>query len=254
MSDHFHVVERFDERVCREGHGEEQLVVLAAVESAGAYVEIQLFGGHSSLVVDGQAVFVDAAAHVGAATEVEEFAAQAVAHVDHGGGADAGGAKGFDDVASRLGLEVTLQEVLASAEVGGEVEGGAGGFALGGTELREVDAFFAFEEAESEIGGAEIAAHTDEIGVGGAVAAANVGGAGGAEGGEAQGEAGERGTGVASGEIDVVALAGHADAGIEFVDVFDCEALGERHCREELAGSGVHGVEIGEVDHGGLIT
>ena len=168
--------------------------------------------------------------------------------------ADAGGAKGFDDVASRLGLEVTLQEVLASAEVGGEIQRLAGGFALGGAELREVDAFFAFEEAESEIGGAEIATHTDEIGVGGAVAAANVVGAGGAEGGEAQREAGERGTGVASGEIDVVALAGHADAGIEFVDVFDCEALGERHCREELAGSGVHGVEIGEVDHGGLIT
>ena len=130
----------------------------------------------------------------------------------------------------------------------------AGGFTLGGAELREVDAFFAFEEAESEIGCAEIAAHTDEIGVGGAVAAANVVGAGGAEGGEAQGEAGEGRTGVASGEIDVVALAGHADTGVEFVEVFDFKALGERYRREELARSGVHGVEIGEIDHGGLVA
>ena len=49
-------------------------------------------------------------------------------------------------------------------------------------------------------------------------------------------------------------LARQTDAGVEFVDVFDGKALGERHAGEQLARGGVHGVEIGEVDHRGLVA
>ena len=254
VADDFHVVERFYLLVGGERHGEKQFVVLAAVERAGAYVEIQLFGRHSCLVVDGQTVLVDAAAHARALTDVEQFAAQSVAHVDHGGGADAGCAQGENNVAARLGFEEPLEQVFAPGEVGGEVQGAACGFAFGGAELREVDALFALEQAESEIGGAEVSAHTNQVGVLCAVAAADVVGLCGAQCGEAEGEARERGAGVAPREIDFVLLARQTDAGVEFVDVFDGKALGERHAGEQLARGGVHGVEIGEVDHRGLVA
>ena len=56
-----------------EGHGEEELVVFASVEGCGDEVHVELLGHGCGLVVDGYAVFVDAAAGVALVADVQVF-------------------------------------------------------------------------------------------------------------------------------------------------------------------------------------
>ena len=107
--------------VVANGYGKQQLVVFASVESAGGDVHVQLLGHHGRLVVNGNLLLEDATAHVRLLADVQQFAAEAVADVHHGCGTDAGFAQALDDVATSLGLQLALQEVLLAGEVGLEV-------------------------------------------------------------------------------------------------------------------------------------
>ena len=100
------------------GHGEHQFVVLAAIQGTGGDVHVHFFGHDSCLVVNGQILLEDAAAHARLFADVAQFAAESVRDVHHGGGTDAGFAQPLDDVASGFGLQLSLEQVLLAAEVG----------------------------------------------------------------------------------------------------------------------------------------
>ena len=51
-----------------------------------------------------------------------------------------------------------------------------------------------------------------------------------------------------------MALAGQHDAGIEILHVLDRETLAQGNRYGHLAGSSVHGVDIGYIDHRALVT
>ena len=59
--------------VVSERHGEKQLVVFAAVKGSSDQVHIDFLCHHSGLVVDGNAVLVDAAAAVALLADVEQL-------------------------------------------------------------------------------------------------------------------------------------------------------------------------------------
>ena len=118
VADDFHVLDGGDAVVLGEGYGEEELVVFAAVEGTSRDVHVELFGSHSGLVVEWDAFFVDAAAHVALGTDVQHFRREAVADVHHGCRLDAGFAQGGDDVASGFRFELPFKQVFAAAEIG----------------------------------------------------------------------------------------------------------------------------------------
>ena len=53
VTDKLHVVQLLNLLVVAYGNGEEQFVILAAVQGAGGDVHVQLFGHHSRLIVYG---------------------------------------------------------------------------------------------------------------------------------------------------------------------------------------------------------
>ena len=99
-------------------HGEEQLVVLAAVHRGHNEVHVKFFGHNGGLVVDGNAVFVDAAAGFGRFAQVHELGRQAVADVDHRRWHNAGFGQVAHNVFARFGFQLALNQVFFAGEVG----------------------------------------------------------------------------------------------------------------------------------------
>ena len=151
--------------VLGQGHGEEELVVFAAVEGAGGDVHVELFGGYCGLVVEGYAFFVDAAAAVAGFADVLELAAESVGDVYHRGGDDACLTQSLYDVVSGFGLHLAFEEVFFACKFGlgygvDELVGGAACalcLFVGFFDLLVVDGFLAFEYLESHVGCAEVA-------------------------------------------------------------------------------------------------
>ena len=157
VTDDFDIGQGFHTLVVGEGHGEEEFVVLTTIEGTGGDIEVELLGCDCRLVVDGQAFLKDATTHLTFVADVEKFAADAIAHIDHGSGADACLTQTFDHIATCLGFEQALEEVLLSREVGLEIERIAGFLRFGSLHLREVDGFFALHELKSHISRSKIA-------------------------------------------------------------------------------------------------
>ena len=215
-----------------EGHGEEELVVFASVEGCGDEVHVELFGHGRGLVVDGYAVFVDAAAGVALVADVQELGGEPVRYVHHGGGEDVVPGEFCDDVFAGFGLELAFEEVFASFECGLEVFVACEYF------------FFSFEELQPHVGGSEISAYAYEVVFFGSVAVDDFACVAFADAGDADGEPSEGGGCVASDKVYSVYVAGELEAGVEFFEVFDGEALGYAQRQGELLGLPVHGVYV----------
>ena len=258
MSYHTDALQVFHLLIVAYTHGEEQLVVLAAVQRAGGHVQIQLLGHHGGLVVDGQVLFVDAAAATALVADVQQLAAQTVADVHHRRGADAVLTQQLDDVAAGLALQLTLQQVFLPGKVGLKlhqlVQLLAMALAAGLGHLLIVDGFLALQQLQAQIGGTEVAAHTHQVGVLGAVAVHDVVLCCLTDTGDTDGQSGERGSGVAAHYVHAPFVAGHAQALVEVVQVFHLESLAQRYAHQHLTGGAVHGEDIADVHHGRLIA
>lgn len=228
--------------VVGQGHGEEQLVVLAAVEGAGEGRKVELFADEGRLVIDGDALLVDTAAYAALLADVEQFGGEAVADVHHGGGADAGLGEAAYDVGPRFGLELPFEDVFLAGEVG----------------LRRAvsaeDALLAFEYLQSGVGRAEVSAHADEVGGACAAAVDDAVGRGFAQAGDADGQPREGRGRVAAHDVHGVALAAEAHAGVERFDVFQGEAFAQGQRYGHLPWRAVHGADVREVDGHGLVA
>ena len=141
-----------------KGHGEEEFVVFAAIEGCGDKVHAYLFGHDRSLVVDGYAVFIHAAAAVGCFTEMKQFRRKTVADIDHGSGADPFAGEDLHNISSGFGLELPFDKIFLAFKSRHEV------LLSGRCHL------FAFEELEAHIGSTEVARYAYEVGVFGTVA------------------------------------------------------------------------------------
>jgi hypothetical protein len=120
--------------------------------------------------------------------------------------------------------------------------------------LREEDALLALQQLQSHVGSSQVAAHADEVGVLGSGAAHYVVAVGQSGDGDADGEPGERRGGVAAHYVYVVLVARQPDALVELLDVFNAEAPADAQAQGHLCGRGVHGVDVGDVDHGCLVA
>ena len=98
MADNLDVVDGRYTFVVGEGHGEEEFIVLAAIEGCGVDVEVEFLGSNGRLVVDGDAFFVEAATRLTASANVHDFRRKAVANVHHGRGADTGLAQALHEM------------------------------------------------------------------------------------------------------------------------------------------------------------
>ena len=105
VTDDFDIGKCFHTLMVGERHGEEEFVVLTTIEGAGGDIEVELLGCNCRLVVDGQAVFEYATTQLTFVADVEKLAADANAHNNHCGGADASLTEAFDHIAACLGFE-----------------------------------------------------------------------------------------------------------------------------------------------------
>ena len=117
-----------------------------------------------------------------------------------------------------------------------------------------VDGLLALQQLETHVGGTEVAADADEVGVVGAVAIDNVLLPGFADAGDADGQSGVAGGGVAADDVDVPFFAGQSDAAEEQFDVLDAEALADGQRDGHLARGAVHGKHVADVHHRCLVA
>ena len=73
MADYFHAGDFLDFLVGVEGDCEKQFIVFSPVHCCRDEVHVKLLCHQGGLVVDGDAVFVYAAPHIGGFADVEEF-------------------------------------------------------------------------------------------------------------------------------------------------------------------------------------
>ena len=73
VSDEFNTLYLFNLLVIADGNGEQQFVVLAAIQGTGGDIHIHLLSHHSRLVVDGDVFLVDATTHARLFADVHQF-------------------------------------------------------------------------------------------------------------------------------------------------------------------------------------
>ena len=64
VTDDFDILHLGHRLMCCQRDGEEQFVVLAAIQGTSAQAHVELFGHHGSLVVDGNTFLIDPATYV----------------------------------------------------------------------------------------------------------------------------------------------------------------------------------------------
>ena len=209
-------------------HGEEQLIVLAAVESCGDDVEVHLLGRHGRLVVERYALLIDAAAHVALVADMQRLAAETVADVNHGRGQNALGGQCLHDVAPRLGAQLALEQVLSSGKVGfeGRQCGRVLPFLSRLAQQLVIDGFLSLEQLQAHVCSPEVAADTDEVVDLRSAACHLLSGFHVAYACDADGQSRERRGSVAANDVASAALACVAHAGIERLQILNAEALG----------------------------
>ena len=73
VTNQLHILHVLNLLVVAYRHGEQQFIVLAAIEGAGGNVHVQLLGHDSSLIVNGYLLFEDAATHFALLADVHEL-------------------------------------------------------------------------------------------------------------------------------------------------------------------------------------
>ena len=117
-----------------------------------------------------------------------------------------------------------------------------------------IDGFFAFEDLKTHIGSAKVAADTDEVCFLRTAAIDDGVFVGLTDAGDADGESCERGSGVAAHDVDVPFVAGSSQSLVEGVEVFYDEAFAQGDADNHLTGCTVHGEDIADIDHRGLVA
>ena len=174
MPDEFDTVDLLYLLVVADGDGEQQFVILAAIEGTGGDIHIHLLCHHGRLVVDWDVFLVDVASHARLLADMQEFGGETVADIHHRGGTDARLTEFLDDVATSLGLQLALQQVFLAAKIWLEMcqffEGTFVSTLFRIFHLLVVDRLFALQQLESHVGSTEIAGNADKVGVFGTVA------------------------------------------------------------------------------------
>ena len=258
MSDEAHVVELLHLLQVTDGYGEQQFVVLAAVQGTGGHIHVHLLGHHRCLIVDGNLLLVDATTNARLLADVHQFAGKTIADVHHRRGTDASLAQFLDDVATSLGLQLALQQILLAGKVGTEVgqllEGFLVALLLGVVHLTIIHALLALQQLQPHIGSTQVARDADEVGVLGTVAIDDVLLLGLADTGDADGQTRIGRGGIATHDVDAPFLAGQAQSGIKLLHVLHGEALAQSQRYGDLARRAVHGKDVADVDHRRLIA
>ncbi len=132
---------------------EQELIVLSTIEGGSHEVHVDFLGHYCSLVVDWNAVFVDAASGVAVLADMEQFGREAVADIHHCGGYDAGFVELADYIPPGFGFELAFDQIFFAVELRNEVF------------VAATNVFLAFEQLQTHIGCAKVAGHAYKIGV-----------------------------------------------------------------------------------------
>ena len=135
----------------RERYGKEQLVVLAAVERRHDGIDVHLFGQSGGLTCNGYAFEIYAGTASRAAADLYQVAGKSVREVDHRGGADALLGQSLRDVDARLRFEILFEQIFVALEL-----------RFGVVDVVQ-HALLAFEQMQSHVGGAHVAAYADQV-------------------------------------------------------------------------------------------
>ena len=118
MSDEVDIIKGLHLFKVANGNGEQQFIVLTAVEGTGGDVHLHLLSHDGRLIVDGQFLLEDATAAATLLADMHELGGEAIADIHHGSGTDASLAQLLNDVATGFCLQLSLQQILLATEVG----------------------------------------------------------------------------------------------------------------------------------------
>ena len=151
MANDIHQAEAHDALLLVERHGEEQLVVLAAVERCDYGVDVHLLCKLGCLACNGNTLKVYARATLRRAANLTKVACKTIREVNHRCWLNALLLKCVDDVDAGAGLEVTLQEVFVAREL-----------RLGVCDILQY-ALLALQEVETHVCRTEVGGDADKV-------------------------------------------------------------------------------------------
>ena len=102
--------------VATQWNGKKQFVVFAAVEGCRNEAHVEFFGHDGCLVVDGYAVFVDAATGMALPADVQQFRRKSVLNIHHGSRDDVVLSQLVDNVFSCFGFELAFENIFPAFE------------------------------------------------------------------------------------------------------------------------------------------
>ena len=242
MADDVHKAQPHDLFLHRKRHGEEQFVVLAAVQSRNDRVRVHLLGQRRGLPGDRDAFEVDARAAGRRFADLHQVARQAVREVDHRRGADLFFGQRTDDVGAGARLEVFFKQVFVALEL-----------RLGVLHVGK-HPLFAFEQLQAHVGGPEVARDADEVVLLRTAAVDDLLLFGVAKRGDGDDQPRHRGARVAAHEVDLLLLAGEGDAFVEVLKSFDGQFRRDAERHGDLRREGVHGQDVAHAGRHGLVT
>ena len=237
MADDIEVLNGDEFLVVIERTGEEQFIVLTAIQRTGDDIQVHLLRQGCRLKVDRQFVFVDAAAHAALRTDMHQLGRQSVTHVHHRGRLHTRLAQRLQDIASRFGFQLPLQQVFLTREI----------------RLFGIRHSLALQQLQTHISRSEVAGYTDEIIQFGTVAIDDIFLFGHPQTGDTDGQAGHRRTGVATYDIHTITLARQAHARVQSLYVLYRETLTNTQTHCNLSRCTVHRIDIREINHRSLV-
>ena len=212
-----------------ERYGEEQLVVLATIQSGNHRVDIHLLGQCGGLLCQRHTLQVDACATLRRLANLQHLRSQTVGNINHRGWHNALLAQRLDHIVASTRFEITLQQILITLEFRG----------YGIAQALQYSAL-TLQQAQAHIRSTEIAGKADQIVLLCATAIGYFALLGTTYGGDVDDKACNRSRGVATNQIDACLFASELHALVEVVEELNRELRRDAEREGYLLGYGIH--------------
>ena len=189
---------------------------------------------------------------------MHQFATQSITDIHHASRVNSSLLQSLDDVSSCLRFELSLQNILPSAEVGlGFAKSLHQFFAATLASLLNlvvIDGLFPLQKLQAHISRTQVSANTDKVGRLRSTPQNQVLASSLTNSRNTDGEASQAGSRVSTHNIDAPLLTSQSHSRIEFLDVFHLELAADSEAYSQLFRPCIHRENVAQIHHNCLVT
>ena len=237
MTNDIQILDRNQFLIVLQRTSKEQFIVFTSIECTSHYIEIHLLRQRCRLIVDRQLIFVNTAPHTRLRTDMHQFGRQTIRHIHHGGRFDARLLERCNHIASRLGFELTLQQIFPSFKCQLCILISTRHYAL------------ALQQLQSHIRRTEVSTHTNKVILFRTITINDVLCICLTQTSDRDSQSRHGRTSISSHNIHTIALASKTNAAVERLYIFHRKTLTYTKANRYLCRCTIHGIYIREIDY-----